>query len=180
MELSLSTVFFFFKSSKIIPRIPKHVLDLAKLQHSFFQIFLLENLHALILIQSTMIMIFLCCRLFFASTRVTTTEHEHQNLTAHVAQLVRRATHRIMENAPDLESGQCGFESRRVIRCRFKSCHGQTFYHLFKIYLSRAEIQNLHEYALSSPSLSRLSSSTVNHYFLDIRDVMNVMIFFLT
>ena len=91
---------------------------------------------------------------------------------------IGRATHRIMENAPDLESGQCGFESRRVIRCRFKSCHGLTFYHLFKIYLSRAEIQNLHEYALSSPLL-HLSSSTVKHYFLDNMDILDVMIFFL-
>ena len=91
---------------------------------------------------------------------------------------IGRATRRIMENAPDLESGQCGFESRRVIRCRFKSCHGQTFYRLFKIYLSRAEIQDLHEYALSSPLL-HLSSSTVKHYFLDNMDILDVMIFFL-
>ena len=37
------------------------------------------------------------------------------------------AARRIMDNAPDLESGHCGFESRRVLRCRFKSCHGQPF-----------------------------------------------------
>ena len=89
---------------------------------------------------------------------------------------IGRATRRIMDNAPDLESGQCGFESRRVIRCRFKSCHGQTFYRLFKIYLSREEIQNLHEYALSSPLL-HLSSSTVKHYFLDNMDILDIMIF---
>ena len=152
-------------------------MELAKFQHSFFQIFLLENLHALILIQSTTIMILLRCRLFFASTRVATAEHEHQNLTGHIAQLVKKATRRIMENASDLESGQCGFESRRVIRYRFKSCRGQTFYHLFKIYLSTAEIQNLHEYALSS-HLLHLSSSTVKHYFLDNMDILDVMIFF--
>ena len=33
-----------------------------------------------------------------------------------------------MENALDLGSEHCGFESRRV-RCRFKSCHGQIFCH---------------------------------------------------
>ena len=40
---------------------------------------------------------------------------------------IGRAARRIMDNAPDLESGHCGFESRRVLRCRFKSCHGQPF-----------------------------------------------------
>ena len=38
-----------------------------------------------------------------------------------------RAARGIMDNALDLGSEHCGFESRRVL-CRFKSCHGQTFY----------------------------------------------------
>ena len=95
-----------------------------KLQNFFFQIFLLKNLPALILIQSTMhdndtfvlqstmIMVLLCSRLFLH-------QHESQRLKMSNFILAReshrpcssigRATRRIMDNALDLESGQCGF-----------------------------------------------------------------------
>ena len=75
---------------------------------------------------------YLCCRLFCVIN-----QHELQqlNMSNFIPALkshrpcssIGRAARRIMDNAPDLESGHCGFESRRVLRCRFKSCHGQPF-----------------------------------------------------